>query len=263
MAMSEKSPISHRLLSVPLVMTLIGLVVLLALGKWQLDRREWKLGILSRIDARVHDEPISLTTAKQHWAKDRDIDYYRVVLVGRFLHDYERHLYTVLDGQAGWQILTPLQTGNGEIVLVDRGFVPEWLKEPKDRKRGQIEETVELVGLARGSETPGWFTPDNAPAANRWFWRDIPAMIATLPPDLAAKAQPFVVEAEAAPVPGNWPRGGVTRLEIPNRHLEYALTWFGLAATLLVVFIIYTRKRRIAPGPDAGHAEIAERESSV
>lgn len=261
--MSEANRNPYRALALPLAMTLIGLVVLLGLGKWQLDRRDWKLGVINRIEARVHDEPISLTTARQHWAKDEDIDYYRVLLVGRFLHDQERHLYTVFDGQGGWRVITPLETAKSEIVLVDRGFVPEGLKDPSQRLPGQIQGTVELVGLARGSETQSWFTPDNDAAANRWFWRDVPGLVAALPADLAARAVPFIVEAEAAPVPGNWPRGGVTRLQIPNRHLEYALTWFGLAAALLAVFAIYARNRLIAPIPEAGHAEIAERKSSV
>jgi surfeit locus 1 family protein len=76
-----------------------------------------------------------------------------------------------------------------------------------------------------------------------WFWRDIPGLIASLPPELRDRTAPFIVEAEPSPVRGGWPRAGVTRLNLPNRHLEYAITWFGLAAALVVVTGLYIRTR--------------------
>lgn len=253
----------YRSLIIPLLTTLAGVVLLVSLGKWQLDRRDWKLGIIERIETRVGGEPVSLNMAHELWRKDQDIDYYRVLLVGRFLHEHERYFYTISQGQPGWRVITPLETGKGDVVLVDRGFVTEPVRDPAARPQGQLEGTVELIGLARGSEQKAPFTPENEPDANRWFWRDIPGLAASLPGGLAERAAPFVVEVEAAPVPGGWPRGGVTRLQIPNKHLEYALTWFGLALALLVVFIVYARNRLIAPPPDTDHAEIAERKSSV
>jgi surfeit locus 1 family protein len=181
--------------------------------------------------------------AKELWQRARDVEYYRVLLVGRFLHQEERHLYTVEEGKAGWRVLTPLQTSGGDLVFVDRGFVPEELKDPAARKAGQIADTVELVGLARAPVGPGLFTPEANPERNQWFTRDLDALAATLPAGQAARLAPFVVEAEAGPVPGGWPRGGVTRLTLTNRHLEYALTWYALAATLLAVAFALRRTR--------------------
>jgi surfeit locus 1 family protein len=249
----------YRVLALPFFATLIMALMLMGLGKWQLDRRAWKLGVVERIETRVHDEAISLTTAREIWRKTEDIDYTRVLLVGRFLHEHERHLYALVDGLAGWKVVTPLQTASGDIVLVDRGFVPDQLKLPAARQRGQIEGVAELTGLARASQPPSWFTPVTDPAANRWFRRDVPGLIASLPPELAANAAPFIVEAEAAPVPGDWPRSGVTMLKITNRHLEYALTWFALAATLLIVFAVYARNRLATEAEGGADAEIAER----
>lgn len=253
----------YKPLAVPFVMTLIGVAVLIGLGIWQLDRREWKLGLIDRIEARAHDEPISLSMAKQLWEKSKDVEYYRVLLIGRLLHQYEFHLYGLVNGQAGWQILTPLETRGGEVVLVDRGIVPDEYKDPAARKEGQIEGAVELVGLARAPEVQGWFTPDNQPAANRWFWRDIPEMIASLPAGTAKRAVAFMVEAEKRDVPGGWPHAGVTRHTLPNRHLEYALTWLGLAAALLAVFILYARRHLHQPQRREYHAEIADEGGSV
>jgi surfeit locus 1 family protein len=228
----------------------LGLAVLIGLGTWQMQRREWKLGLMERIERRAHDEAISLTLAKDLWRREGDVEYYRVLLVGRFLHDQERHLYTIEQGKAGWRVITPLVTAGDDVVLVDRGYVPEELKDPVARQAGQIADMVELTGLARAPATPNWFTPENDPARNRWFWRDVAGMAAGLPADQAARAAPFMVEAEAAPVPGGWPRGGVTRLVLSNRHLEYALTWYGLAVTLAVTAFVFARSRpqRHVPG---------------
>lgn len=253
----------YRTLALPFLTTLIGVLLLVGLGKWQLDRREWKLAIVQRIESRASGEAVSLTEARDRWQKSQDVDYTRVLLVGRFLHQYERYLYSIVEGQAGWKVVTPLQTGNGDIVLVDRGFVPEKLKQPEARKAGQIEGIVELTGLARASQPRNRFTPADDPVANRWFTRDVPGLAASLPPDLAEKAAPFIVEAEAGPVPGNWPRAGVTMLKVSNRHLEYALTWFALAATLLIVFVAYARNKLASAAEDGSDANVAERGPSV
>lgn len=221
---------------------LAALTVLIALGTWQMQRRDLKLGLIERIQSRAHGEPISLSLAKDLWVRERDVEYYRVVLVGRFRHDEERYLYTVEQGQPGWRVVTPLVTG-GDIVLVDRGFVPEALKDPASRKPGQTAGTVELIGLARAPVAPGLFTPAGDPARRQWFVRDVEGMAASLPPEERRLVAPFIVEAEAEPIPGGWPRGGVTRLTLTNRHLEYALTWYVLAGTLLVIAIVMTRGR--------------------
>jgi surfeit locus 1 family protein len=220
-----------------------ALAVLIGLGTWQMQRRAWKLGLIERIESRAHGEPISLSLAKQHWAKERDVEYYRVLLVGRFLHDEERHLFTVEEGTAGWRIVTPLATAGGDLVLVDRGFVPEPLKDPATRQAGQTPGAVELIGLARAPATPGWFTPAGDLVRNQWFARDVPGMAASLPARDGSRVVPFMVEAEAQNVPGGWPRGGITRLTVTNRHLEYALTWYGLAVTLIVIAVVMTRSR--------------------
>jgi len=221
----------------------VALAVLLGLGTWQMQRRAWKLSLIDRIEHRAHDEAISLTLAKDLWQRTRDVEYYRVLLVGRFLHDEERHLYTVEDGKAGYRIITPLVTGGGAIVLVDRGYVPEELKDPGTRAEGQIAGTVELVGHARAPVPPGWFVPAADIARNQWFTRDVAAMAASLPGDQPPRVAPFMVEAEAEKIPGGWPRGGGTGFTFSNRHLEYALTWYGLAVTLLIVAFMLARSR--------------------
>jgi len=103
--------------------------------------------------------------------------------------------------------------------------------------------------LARKPEMAGAFTPPNDAAKNVWYWRDLPAMAAAALGSNDARLVPFVIDAELEPRNlGGWPRGGVTRLELPNRHLEYALTWYGLAAALVGVFAAFAVTRWRQPG---------------
>ncbi len=252
-----------RPLLIPFLLTLVGLAVLISLGRWQLERREWKLGLIERIEARAKGDTISLSKAKQFWATDRDVEYYRLALTGRFLHGHERHLYGLVNGEAGWRVLTPLETQSGDVIFVDRGFVPEQYRDPATRAQGQVEGEISITALARASESGSIFTPDNQPAANRWFLRDVQALNASLPDDLAARTVPFMAEAEPMTVPGGWPRAGVTRLQLPNRHLEYAITWFGLAVTLVTVFVFYAWGRLRASHDPGADANIADRSGSV
>lgn len=219
--------------------TLAGLAILIGLGVWQLQRLQWKEGLIAQIEARSHGEPITLDEAIALAREGRDPSYHRVAVEGRFYHDRERYLYAIAEGKPGWHVISPLQTAKGDIVLVDRGFVPEDLRDPASRPRGQIEEIVTVTGIVRTPETPGLFTPDNEPEANRWFWRDLAGMSQSMFPSGTRDIAPFFLEAEKSEVPGGWPEGGQTQLNIVNNHLQYALTWFALALCLAVIYAVY------------------------
>jgi surfeit locus 1 family protein len=220
-----------------------GLAMLVALGSWQLQRLAWKEGLIARVEARAHSDPVGLAEALRREKTDGDIEYLRVRMQGHFLNDKERHLYTVLEGRPGWRVITPLETGEGAIVMVDRGFVPEGLKDASKRSQGLIEGETTVTGLARAPGEANPFTPESDWDRNRWFWRDLHGMAdSILVGDRRERLVPFFVEAEASPVPGGWPRGGVTRIDFPNRHLEYAVTWFGLALALFVVYAAILRR---------------------
>lgn len=253
----------YRPLLLPFLLTLAGIAVLISLGLWQLERREWKLGLIERIETRTTNDPIPLAEAKRFWAADGDVEYYRLALTGRFLHEHERHLYGLVNGKAGWRVLTPLETHAGDVIFVDRGFVPEQFRDPATRSEGQLDGEISLTALARASEEGSMFTPDNQAPANRWFLRDVQALNASLPGGLADRAVPFMAEAEPMPVPGGWPRAGVTRLQLPNRHLEYAVTWFGLAASLALVFLFFVRRQLSVSGVHRADANIADRSGRV
>ena len=220
---------------------LAGLAVLVGLGVWQLDRLEWKEGLIARIEARGHAKPIALPSALAIAREGRNPSYYRVRVEGRFHHSEERYFYALADGKPGWHVITPIETAGGDMVLVDRGFVPDALKDPSSRALGQIENVVTLTGLVRTAETQTIFTPDNEPEANRWFWLDLAGMARSMFPEETIEVAPFFLEAEQSDVPGGWPEGGQTRLELTNNHLQYALTWFLLALCLAVIYALYVR----------------------
>lgn len=227
--------------------TLVAFSIMVALGNWQLERLHWKEGLVAAIESGLKKEPAPLEEPADAWKELRREEYRPVTVRGRFLHEYERHLFATDNGQMGWHIYTPLETEGGRILFVNRGFVPDALKEPSTRPDGQIAGTVTVNGLVRAPGVQGSFEPDRDPTKNVWHWRDLAGMIASMGIEGAwTRMIPFFVDATVEPVPpGGWPKGGATRLDLPNRHLEYALTWFGLAGTLLVVFgaFVWTRLR--------------------
>jgi surfeit locus 1 family protein len=217
---------------------LAAFAVLIGLGVWQLQRLHWKQGLIAEIETRSKGEPIALDQAIAIAREGRDPSYYRVKVEGRFDHAKELYLYAVSEGRAGWHVITPLATESGEVVLIDRGFVPDELRNPAARAADELGGMVTVIGIVRVPETQGSFTPDNEIGANRWFWRDLQPMARAIG---TGDVAPFYLEAEKGDVPGGWPEGGQTRLELPNNHLQYAITWFLLAAALLVIYGLYLR----------------------
>jgi surfeit locus 1 family protein len=222
------------------VYTFAALALLIGLGLWQLRRLEWKEGLIAEIEARSKGTPISLNEAVDLAHAGKDSSYYRVHVKGRFENDKERYLYALsTDGAPGWHVITPFDSNEGDLVLVDRGFVPDNLRDPSTRSAGELEGEVDVTGLVRLPQHQGLFTPDNDPKGNHWFWRDLDGLTFSMFPTATMNPVPFFLEAEKSDVPGGWPQGGQTRLELPNNHLQYAITWFLLAFAALVIYVVY------------------------
>lgn len=218
--------------------------ILAGLGIWQLQRLEWKRDLISRLEERMSAEPVTLAEVDERQNAGRDIEYLRVRVKGEYLHSKERHLYTVQGGTAGWRVFTPLELPSGRIVMVDRGFIPQELKQPDNRSESQFEGWALVTGIVRLPGDQGLFTPDNAPGKNVWHWRDLDGMAASvLSPEQMERLEPFFIQHEDVPAMKGWPQAGYSNLNLPNRHLEYALTWFALAGVLVVVFALYLRGR--------------------
>lgn len=215
---------------------------LLALGIWQIDRREWKLDLIARVDARMAAAPVTAPGVAD-WADISPEDAYRRVrLAGRFLNDHEVTTQAVTELGAGYWVLTPLETPDFT-VIVNRGFVPGDRRDPATRPEGEIAGMVTVTGLLRLSEPDGGFLRRNDPDAGRWYSRDVAAI--ALAEDLGPVA-PYFIDADATPNPGGLPVGGLTVVQFRNSHLVYALTWFSLAAGLAILTLVAIRQMRRA-----------------
>jgi surfeit locus 1 family protein len=235
LAMPRKS------LAGPTLFTIFGLVLLLGLGTWQVQRLHWKEGLIAARAAAVSSAPVALPKTLD---EARALEFHRVRAAGRFLNERELHLHATTDaGDAGYHVVTPLALDGGGTVLVDRGFVPERLAAPATRAAANPTGAVVVTGLLRLAPEgkPSWFTPDNRPDRNEWFYVDTAAMAAAAG---LADTPSFYVDADATPNPGGFPLGGQTILDLPNNHLQYAITWYALAGALVIVYILLLRRRR-------------------
>ena len=227
------------------LLVLVALAILLSLGTWQMQRLYWKEALLSDMAERRVAAPLPLAGIEAMAARGEDIEYRPVTVSGTFANNRERHFFATWRGQTGYHIYTPLQLSDGRFLFVNRGFVPFEAKEPEMRKQGQLTGEQTVTGLARTrlAEKPSSLVPDNDLAKNIFYWKDLDAMAASteIAPD---RLVPFFVDAGDAPNPKGLPIGGVTQFDLPNNHLQYAVTWYGLAFALLLVSGVYILRRR-------------------
>lgn len=228
------------------VLGLAAFAVLLALGTWQVQRLHWKEGLIATIDERIASAPRPLAEIEARLADAGDVDYWPVTVSGTFRHDGERHFFATHRGQSGYFVFTPLALGDGRLVLVNRGFVPFDRKDPASRAEGQVEGVQTVTGLARNrvEEKPNSLMPDNDPAKNIFYWKDLDAMASSAGVGTREDYLGFFIDADDAPNPGGLPVGGVTLIDLPNSHLQYAVTWYGLAAALAGVLGVWLWRRR-------------------
>jgi len=201
----------------PVLLGLIGAAILCALGVWQLQRLEWKEGKLAEIEARLSAEDVSLPEKPIY-----ENDNYRGVEVGGQLDGPELHVLTStkLDGP-GFRVIRKLELLDDRKILIDLGFVPEISKDVE-----RPSEAIFVQGnLIWPDETDG-FTPEPNLDRNIWFARDVDKMAAALGTEpLMVSARSLVPELNTTPMP--------VTVNIPNDHLQYAITWF----SLMVVWI--------------------------
>jgi surfeit locus 1 family protein len=215
--------------------TAIAFAILVGLGVWQLQRLKWKEAILAHVAAAQSAQPVDVGPVLDGLAQGRDVDYTRVVATcpglaaAPFLELYWLHE----GGQAGARLISacPVASSRYRSVLVDRGFVPDTVtaRPPVDPS---ASAPVRIVGVLRKPDRPSFIALKNRPG--RWFTRDVAAMAAALK---APAPAPIFLYAETSTNPGfKALEPAPLPTDIPNRHFEYALTWFGLAGALLCVY---------------------------
>jgi surfeit locus 1 family protein len=244
-----------------LLPALLAFIVLIGLGTWQVERKAWKEALIAALTERLATLPETLPAPATWQNLDAASDEYRHV---KFTALFDNAAEALVYGAAsafrpdvsgpGYWVFTPARVADGSLVMVNRGFVPEDRKEPQSRAEGQISGPVEIVGALRWPDTRHWFTPADDAAHNLWFNRDPHAIAAAK--GLGAVA-PFFVEMEAPVPPGGLPSPGKIVVNLPDNHLQYAITWYGLAAALVGVFAVWafgSRNRKIGEKGTSPHS---------
>ena len=215
------------------IAVVVATAILIGLGVWQLQRLQWKLALIAEVSGHMTAAPVSLDEALKMSA-DR-VQYRRVALLGRFDNTKEAYVFTTgAAGEPVYHVLTPFMTEGDRTLLVDRGYVPKDRLDPATREA--VEGETRVIGVWRVPDAPGAFTPAPDKTHRIWYARDLAGIAAA---DHIRLAAPVVIEADAAPNPGGWPKGGQTVVSFRNEHLSYAVTWFGLAAGLIGVYLAY------------------------
>ena len=245
--MSVQAEARRRGIAVPIIFTLVAVATLVALGTWQLERKSWKEGLIADLQDKLSAAPVALPPRERWPQLSAEKDEFRRVTFPAEVLGQEALVYT--SGSAirpdvlgpGYWVLSPARLTDGSLVVVNRGFVPEGRQEPSTRREGQSRGAGEIAGAMRWPEPRGLFTPSDAPGKNLWFVRD-PAAVA------AAKGwgtvAPFYIDQEAPAAPGGLPKVGPLKPSLPNNHLQYAVTWYGLSLVVLISGIVFVRSRR-------------------
>ncbi|MBE7184893.1 MAG: SURF1 family protein [Methylobacterium mesophilicum] len=222
---------------------------LIGLGTWQVERLQWKEALIASIAERTSAAPRPLAEIETRFRDTGDVEYWPVTVAGTFLNDKERHFFATWQGQSGYYVYAPLALDDGRAVLVNRGFVPFELKESTKRAQGLIAGRVTVTGLARNplAGKPSFIVPDNDIAKNIFYWKDRDRMAESAGLPTGDRLVPFFIDAGPGVAPGGWPVGGVTIVDLPNNHLQYVVTWYGLAAALVGVVIAWWLRVRRAP----------------
>jgi surfeit locus 1 family protein len=234
----------RRGLFVPAAVTLCGLAVLMSLGTWQLSRKAWKSDLVATLKQRAAAPPIELpppdkwNSLRPEWA-----EFIRVRFRAEFPGGDEL-VYT--SGSAlrddvkspGYFVFSAGRLADGRQIVVNRGYT-------KDKSYPARTGAEEIVGYLRWPEPPSWFVAERDTSGGVWHVRDHRAMASVRGWDNVA---PFYVEQEGPVPPGGVPHPAVLRPSLPDNHLQYALTWYGLAVVLIGVFAVWAVQRRRQAG---------------
>jgi surfeit locus 1 family protein len=216
----------------PLLLGIAGTAVLVSLGLWQLQRLDWKEGVLAQIESRIGAAPVAIPATPE---PERDL-YLPVTAQGDLGAEALHVLVSTRDQGAGHRIISVLELEDGRRVMVDEGYV----RTGGDLRPGPAEGVTVTGNLHWPDEVDRW-TPEPDLSEGLFFARDVPAMAAAL------GTEPVLVIARA--VEGTAPRAQplpVTAEGIPNDHLGYAIQWFGLAAVWagMTVWLLWRIRRR-------------------
>jgi cytochrome oxidase assembly protein ShyY1 len=230
--------------------------VLVGLGLWQLQRRAEKRALIAALDERLALAPVPLPPSAQWSGLRAGTDEFRRVRLsavkldlasGGRVYGSGSAVRDDISGPGKWQFV-PAQLESGEVVAVNIGFAQDPAPNaPAGEARNQrivVRYPLQLTGYLRFPEPAGMFTPAGNVGQLLWFTRDHPAMARALGWDRDGRTvAPFYVDLES-PALLDGVKPGPLRVRLKDDHLQYAITWFGLAAVVLIAFGFWLRAQR-------------------
>lgn len=237
--MSAARPTAPRVGLLWAVGIALATALFLALGTWQVYRMQWKHALIARVNERAHAAPVAVPP-RAAWPTltAENAEYLRVQVAGTLLLDRSTLVQASTDHGLGYWVMTPLRTAEGDIILVNQGYVSSLKYDA-----GTGTRPAQVTGLLRLNQAGGGFLRKNDAAANRWYSRDIPAIAAARG---LAPVAPYFIDADAAPAghaaQAGQPIGGLTVIKFNDHHLVYALTWYALA--LMIIGLTWQIKRK-------------------
>ncbi len=216
----------------PILMGIVGCAFLIGLGVWQVQRMHWKEGVLARIEAKIHGDPVALPASAG--LTEAEDEYRAVIVEGGFTGEFIELLAGQKGTSPGVRIIEAFAAADGRRILVDRGFL-----EDAARATPLSEGAEQVTGNLLWPDDSDSFTPPPDPKSGLWFARDLPAMAAKLETEttLIVASRPTGDGIEPVPVDTS---------SIPNDHWGYAIQWFLLAATWagMTVFLLWRIRTR-------------------
>ena len=217
-------------LILPLVFGIVGTAILVSLGNWQVRRLAEKEAFLSAIDARIGDTPVPISASPDPQADK----FLAVTATGTVTNEELHFLVSVKQVGAGYRIVAAFETDDGRRIMVDRGFVPT-----PDKTSFRYTGPATVTGNLHWPDERDSYTPENDVAGNIWFAREVPLMAEALQtePILLIVRETSVNDTGVSPLP-------LDSSGIPNDHLEYVVTWYGLAIVWVAMTLYYLRRTR-------------------
>lgn len=241
------------------VLAFILFCVPFGLGVWQIQRLHWKTDLIQQIEIQQTEISYDFTVINpfQDWEA---LNYRKAFAAGDFMFLRSIKIKPrTLNGKVGYHLLTPLRLKDGGVIIVNRGWVPEGVNVTEEYWNA---EGIDVTGILRQSKKPNSFTPENKPKNNEWYWADLNLIAKEIG---VARVAPIVLHQSAQEKTENseitYPIGGQLNMSLRNTHKMYAVTWFLLSFSLVIVWFFYSWKSpEILVAPTEGGEEDEEDE---
>jgi len=201
------------------------ILTLLSLGFWQIYRLNWKLELIEQIENSLKNEPVELTSIEKK-------NYLRIKTSGEIDFDKQIYLYNLNDaGKPGFEVINPIKIGD-ENYLMNRGWIPF---EKKDLPELNLVDQNQIVGTLMLQTKPSTFKPENDIEKNYWF---------TLNREDISKFTGRNFSEYVIYLNGDYkiPKPRVITAKISNNHKKYAITWFSMAISILLIYLYFRKK---------------------